>query len=188
MAPNGDKTAMARSRRNRIWLLAVCAGLVVGQPAVATSQTTGGPVGATQLDASLREPVCQLLRSLQGTFGDLPGVAGIFTSLLQSFGCADGPTPGTTTTTAVFPTTTTTMAPGTTTTTTMDGTNTTSAPTSSTTLPPCIPDNPVTTTVPCVPTTSTTAPTGVPTTSTTAPMGPTTTTSPTGATTTTMMH
>ncbi|MDQ3643678.1 MAG: hypothetical protein M3450_19975 [Actinomycetota bacterium] len=174
MASNGGKTAMARSRRNRLWLLAVCAGLVVGQPGVATSQTTGGPFGVTQLDASLREPVCQLLRSLQGTFADLPGVAGIFTSLLQSFGCSDAPTPGTTTTTAVFPTTT--MAPGTTTT-TMDGTTTTTAPTSSTTLPPCIPDNPVTTTVPCVPTTSTTAPTGG-----------TTTTAPTGVTTTTMMH
>ena len=175
MASNGDRTAMARSRRNRLWLLAVCAGLVVGQPAVATSQPTGGPVGVTQLDASLREPVCQLLRSLQGTFGHLPGVAGIFTSLLQSFGCSDAPPPGTTTTTAGFPTTTTTMAP---TTTTMDGTNTTSAPTSSTTLPPCIPNNPVPTTVPCVPTTSTTTPPG----------GTSTTTSPPGVTTTTHMH
>ena len=104
-----------------------------------------------QLDPPVREPICQLLRSVQAAFGSFPGVAPIFTSLLQAFGCTTA-VPGTTTTT--FGATTTTVVPGTTTTL---GTGTT-GPTTSTSLPLCIPNNPSTTTVPCVTTTTASGP------------------------------
>ncbi len=149
-------TPSARSRRSRLCLLALCAALLVAQPVAGASQAddAGDAVAVAQLGSAVREPICQLVRSLQTAFGDFPDVAGVFTSLLQSFGCSGPSTPGTTTTTTFVTTTTTTLVPGTTTSTVGTGTTT---PTTPTTLPPCIPDNPVTTTVPCVPITTTTS-------------------------------
>ena len=171
----GDRAGSPRRRRHRVWLLALCGGLVVGQPAVALSQTLRSPVGVAQIGGAFGEPVCQLVRSLQVSFGAFPGVAGIFTSLLQALGCSTPP-PGTTppttspaTTTTVVSATTTTAAPPPTTNTTL-GSGPTSS-TTSTTLPACLPPDPnvpIPTTVPCIPTTTTTMHMGG-TTTTTAP-------------------
>ena len=151
MGARGGGTGRSAQRRHRFWVLAVCAGLVIGQPITSGAQSVDGQIPQVQLDQSVREAICQAVRSVQAAFAGFPSVAGILTALLQAFGCS-GTTPGTTSTT--FAPTTTVVPP---TTTSTVGTGTT-APTSSTTLPPCIPNNPVTTTVPCV--TTTTAPPG----------------------------
>lgn len=148
MGPDGDRAGSTKRRRHSLWLLAVCVGLLIGQPVAGIAQTGGGHVPVAQLDPAVREPICQLLRSVQTAFGSFPGVAAIFTGLLQSFGCSGGPT-GTTTTT-VIGTTTTAVPP-----TTVVGPTSSTSSTTPTTLPPCIPNNPVTTTVPCIPTTTT---------------------------------
>ncbi len=148
MGQGGDRTdSSPRRRRRALWAVAMCAGLVVGQPVATNAQTGGG------LPPSIRDQICQVLRSTQSRLTSFPGVAGIFTGLLQSFGCSGGPA-GTTTTTTFGPTTTT---PPTGPTTTVVPPSTVVGPTSSTTpttLPPCIPNNPVSTTVPCVPITT----------------------------------
>ena len=169
MAAGGDTSGRrTQRRRHRLWVLAACAGLVVVPPGAGLAQQAGSPGQVAQLDPSVREPICQALRSLQGAFAGLPGFDQLVNALLQSFGCA-GATPGTTTTTTVVGTTTTTTVVGTTTTTTVVGTTTTTLvpgttttvgtgttmPTTSTSLPPCIPNNPSTTTIPCVSTTTT---------------------------------
>ena len=148
MGPDGDRTASAKRSRHRLWVLAVCVGLFVGQPVAGIAQTGGGQVPVAQLDPAVREPICQLLRSVQTAVGSFPGVAGIFTALLQAFGCPGAPTG--TTTTIVMGTTTTAVPP-----TTVVGPTSSTSPTTPTTLPLCIPNNPVPTTVQCVTTTTT---------------------------------
>ncbi|MGI8810429.1 MAG: hypothetical protein ACR2KK_21770 [Acidimicrobiales bacterium] len=136
----------------------VCAGLALGQPAVAASPTVGGRVAVAQLDP-FQALVCGVVESLHVSFAGFPGVSGLFASLQQSFGCPGAPPPGTTTTTVVattttFPPTTSTLAPSTSTT----GVGPTSS-TTSTTLLPCMPTTSSSTifpptTVPCIPTSS----------------------------------
>ncbi len=143
----------AQTRRHRVWVVAVFAGLLVIPPGAGVAQQSGGEGTVAQLDPSAREPICQVLRSVRAAVAQLPGAAQLVDSLLQSFGCT-GTAPGTTTTSVGGTTTTTTLVLPTTST---IGPGT-SMPTTPTSLPPCIPNNPVTTTIPCVPTTTTTAP------------------------------
>ncbi len=180
MGSNGQRTASARSWRTPLAVVAVSAGLLLGQPAVATSQAVDAQVAVNQLDASIRQTLCQVVTSIQAAFVGFPAVTAIFTSLLRSFGCSGGPPSGTTTTTISSPTTTTTISSPTTTTTISSPTTTTSAATTTSTmgtgptttmgtgptttfvLPPC----------PSTTTTSTTLGQGTGTTTTTAPCNP----------------
>jgi len=149
MGSGDESTYSDQGKRKRRWVVVFCLALMISVPTAGIAQVSS-PAPFGQLDPLVREPICQVLRSAHGVLGGFPSVAAILTTLLQRFGCSGGTTPGTTTTTLSPTTTTTTLVQGTTTTL---GTGTT-GPTTSTSLPPCIPDNPSSTTVPCVSTTT----------------------------------
>ena len=164
MATGGRMPVGRGSRRRGVWALVFCVGLLLVPAGSASPQPVdvARQVTAAQIDPVFLAPICRTIRSLQPAFAGFPAVAAVLSSLLQSFGCTGGPGPGTTTTSVVTttttpPQTTTTTPPPTTSTTAGTGPTTTST---STTLPFCIPNNPVPTTVPCIPVTSTTAGTG----------------------------
>ena len=120
MGTTGDRAARV-GRRRSVWVIAVCAWLLVGKPSLASSQAVDvdEQVAFSPIDPVAQEDICERLRSLQTTVAGFQ-TADILTSIQELLDCSDS-TPGTTTTTTSSPsqTTTTTSHPPQTTTTTI---------------------------------------------------------------------
>ncbi|MEW6155027.1 MAG: hypothetical protein AB1673_13735 [Actinomycetota bacterium] len=111
MGTTGDEAARV-GRRRKVWVIAVCAWLLIGQPQLAGSQDVDvdEQVAVSQIDPVAHEDICERLRSLQTTVGGFQTVD-ILTSIEKLLDCSRL-MPWTTTTTSSPPqTTTTTLSP-----------------------------------------------------------------------------